>query len=77
MRAILAEARRRLLAGAARVAAALGAVLLTVVYWLVLGPVALTLRLLGVDLLGVRGAPSTAWTPVENPDPKSRLEGAG
>ncbi len=77
MRAILADARRRLLAGAVRVAAALGAVLLGVVYWLVLGPVALTLRVLGVDLLGVRGSPSTAWTPVENPDPKSRLEGAG
>ncbi|MBI2788377.1 MAG: hypothetical protein HYX59_06795 [Elusimicrobia bacterium] len=77
MRAILADARRRLLAGAVRVAAALGAVLLAVVYWLVLGPVALTLRVLGVDLLGVRGKPSTAWTPVENPDPKPRLEGAG
>ena len=57
--------------------AALGAVLLFAVYWLVLGPVALTLRLLGADLLGVRGARSTAWTPVENPAPKSRLEGAG
>jgi len=77
LRAILADARRRLLAGAARVAAALGTVLLAVVYWLVLGPVALTLRVLGVDLLGVRGAPATAWTPAENPDPKSRLEGAG
>ena len=77
MRAILADARRRLLAGAVRVAAALGAVLLGVVYWLVLGPVALTLRVLGVDLLGVRASPSTAWPPVEHPAPKSRLEGAG
>lgn len=68
---------RRILEGARLVAAALGAVLLAVVYWLVLGPVALTLRVLGADLLGVRGAPSTAWTPAENPEPKSRLEGAG
>ncbi|MDD5303358.1 MAG: hypothetical protein PHS14_09640 [Elusimicrobia bacterium] len=77
MRGLLDDAVRRLLAGAVRVAAALGGVLLAVVYWLVLGPVALTLRLLGVDLLGVRGKPATAWTPVENGDPKKRLEGAG
>ena len=77
MRELLDDAVRRLLEGAARIAAALGAVLLTVVYWLVLGPVALTLRLLGVDLLGVRGKPATAWTPVERSDVKARLEGAG
>lgn len=77
MRRILDDAGRRLLAGAARIAAALGAVLLAVVYWLVLGPVALTVRLLGVDLLGVRGRPATAWTPAENEEPRKRLEGAG
>lgn len=77
MRRILDDARRRLLAGAARVAAALGAVLLTLVYWLILGPVALALRLLGVDLLGVRGKPATAWSTSENGDAKARLEGAG
>jgi hypothetical protein len=77
LRRFLDDARRRLLAGAVRVAAALGAVLLTVVYWLVLGPVALTLRVLGMDLLGSRGRPFTAWTPAENGDPRSRLEGAG
>ena len=77
MRRVLDDARRRLLLGAVRIAAALGAVLLTVVYWLVLGPVALTLRLLGVDLLGVRGKATTAWTPSENGDPQKRLEGAG
>lgn len=77
MRGLLDDAVRRLLEGAVRIAAAIGAVLLTVVYWLVLGPVSLTLRLLGVDLLGVRGKRTTAWTPVENGDPKTRLEGAG
>lgn len=77
MRRIFAGARRRLLAGAARVAAVLGAVLLTLVYWLVLGPVALTLRLLGADPLGAGGRPETAWTPAENEEPRKRLEGAG
>ena len=77
MRRLLDDARRRLLEGARRAAAALGAALLFAVYWLVLGPVALSLRLLGPDLLGARGKPKTAWTPAENPAPKSRLEGAG
>lgn len=77
MRGLLDDAVRRILDGAVRIAAAIGAVLLTVVYWLVLGPVALTLRLLGVDLLGVRGKTASAWTPADNGDPKKRLEGAG
>ncbi len=71
------EAVRLALEGAKRIAAAIGAVLLTVVYWLVLGPVSLVLRVLGVDLLGVRGKPTTAWIPVEHEDVKKRLEGAG
>ncbi|MCM2305149.1 MAG: hypothetical protein NDJ72_10630 [Elusimicrobia bacterium] len=77
MRRLLDDARRRFLEGARRAAAALGAVLLFAVYWLVLGPVALTLRLIGADLLGVRGKPETAWTPAENGDARGRLEGAG
>lgn len=77
MRALLADARRRLLAGAVRVAAVLGSVLLAVVYWLVLGPVALALRALGVDLLGVRGKRTTAWTPVDAEGARERLTGAG
>ncbi len=77
MRRFFDGARRRVLAIAVRVAAVLGAILLTFVYWLVLGPVALILRLLGVDLLGVRGKATTAWTPVERGDPKKLLEGAG
>ena len=77
MRGLLDDAVRRILEGAVRIAAAIGAVLLTVVYWLVLGPVALTLRLLGADLLGVRGKTTSAWTPVDNGDAKKRLEGAG
>jgi hypothetical protein len=77
LRGLLDGAVRRILEGAIRIATAIGAVLLTVVYWLVLGPVALTLRLLGADLLGVRGKATTAWTPVEREDLKKRLEGAG
>jgi hypothetical protein len=77
VRSLFDEAIRRALAGAVLIAKAIGAVLLTVVYWFVLGPVSLTLRLLGVDLLGVRGKPATAWTRVEREDAKTRLEGAG
>ena len=77
MRGFFADARRRLLKGAVRVAAVLGAVLLTVVYWFVVGPVALALRLLGADLLGVRAKAATAWTPAAPSDLKKRLEGAG
>lgn len=65
------------LAGAVVIARTLGAVLLTAVYWLVLGPVALALRLTGADLLGTRGKATTAWTPSENGDPRRRLEGEG
>jgi len=77
VRSHLQEGLRRVLAGAVRIATAIGAVLLTLVYWLVVGPVALTLRLLGADLLGVRGKAATAWHPVEREDPKKRLESAG
>ncbi|PIR15067.1 MAG: hypothetical protein COV48_16420 [Elusimicrobia bacterium CG11_big_fil_rev_8_21_14_0_20_64_6] len=77
MRGLLDDAVRRILEGAVRVATAIGAVLLFLVYWLVLGPVALILRLAGADLLGARGKATTAWTPVENGDSQKRLEGAG
>jgi hypothetical protein len=77
LRPLFDEAIRRALAGAVLIAKAIGAVLLTVVYWLVLGPVSLTLRLLGVDLLGTRGKATSAWTPLAHEDAKARLEGAG
>ncbi|MEK7381678.1 MAG: hypothetical protein AAB262_00135 [Elusimicrobiota bacterium] len=52
-------------------------VLLSVVYYLVLGPAALLLRFFGADLLSCRRAAKTGWTEREPRDPQELLRSQG
>lgn len=53
------------------------AVLLSVVYFLVLGPAALLARLLGVDLLSSRRPAKSGWVPCPSRDPGELLRRQG
>jgi hypothetical protein len=61
-----------------KIARALGVVMTTIIltltFFLVMTPMGLLLRLMGKDLLGMRGDPAIAsyWTPVEEDGPCSR-----
>jgi len=69
--------RRRLAASAAAAGRAQAAVLLTAVYYLVIGPAALAARLLGADPLGRRRPAATGWIPRTPRGPRAGLEGPG
>lgn len=73
----LARVRRRLGEAARAIARAQVAVLLTLVYWLALGPAALILRLIGADPLARRRPAATGWVPRPPRGPRETLEGAG
>jgi hypothetical protein len=74
---LLTRARRRLTAAALAAARVQAAVLLTVVYWLVIGPAALAARLLGADPLARRRPAKSGWIPRPPRSPRETLEGAG
>lgn len=65
---------RRWLAAVVRVQAA---VLLTLVYWIFLGPAALAARLLGADLLARRRPAKSGWIPRPARGARETLDGAG
>lgn len=71
------RARRRLKTAAAAAARAQAAVLLTAVYWLVIGPAALAARLLGADPLDTRRPAKTGWRTRTARGAREALEGAG
>jgi hypothetical protein len=52
-------------------------VLLTLVYWLFLGPVAIAARLLGADPLARRRPAKSGWIPRPPRGARETLEGAG
>jgi hypothetical protein len=72
-----AALRRVLAAGARRAARVQAAVLLTLVYWLAVGPVAVLARLAGADPLARRRPARTGWIPRPSRPPRETLEGAG
>jgi hypothetical protein len=73
-----ARARRRLTELARAAARVQAAVLLTLVYWLVIGPAALALRLLGADPLSRRRpAGASGWIPRPRRGARETLDGAG
>jgi hypothetical protein len=74
---LLERARRRLTEAALAAARVQAAVLLTVVYWLVIGPAALAGRLLGADPLARRGLAKTGWIPRAPKGARETLDGAG
>ena len=74
---IIARARRRLTAAALAGARVQAAVLLTLVYWLFLGPVAFAARLLGADPLARRRPAKTGWVPRPPRGARETLDGAG
>jgi hypothetical protein len=69
--------RRRLAAAAAAGARVQAAVLLTLVYWLVIGPAALAGRLLGADPLARRKPATTGWVPRPARNARDVLQGPG
>jgi hypothetical protein len=72
-----ARAKRRLAAAALAAARVQAAILLTLVYWLVIGPAALALRVLGADPLALRRPARTGWIPRTPRGARETLEGAG
>ncbi len=76
-RALLARVRSRLLAASKAAARAQAAVLLTLVYFLVLGPAALVARLCGADFLARRRAARTGWVPRPPRGARESLTGPG
>ncbi|OGS01212.1 MAG: hypothetical protein A2V88_02870 [Elusimicrobia bacterium RBG_16_66_12] len=73
----MARVRRRFAEAVRAGARVQAAVLLTAVYFLVLGPAALLTRLLGVDLLCRRRAAKTGWTERAPRDPRELLRSQG
>ena len=73
----LARLRRRFKAAVLAGARVQAAVLLTGVYFLVLGPAALLARLFGADPLACRRAARTGWTAREPQDPRDVLRSQG
>jgi hypothetical protein len=74
---ILTRARARLKAAAVAAARVQAAVLLTIVYWLFLGPAALAGRLLGADPLSRRRPAKSGWIPRPARSARETLEGMG
>ena len=74
---MLARARRRLTAAALAAARVQAAVLLTIVYWLVIGPAALAARMLGADPLARRRPAKSGWHPRPPRGMRESLDGAG
>ena len=74
---LLFRVRDRLLAASRAAARAQAAVLLTLVYFAVLGPVALLARLCGADFLGRRRPARSGWIPLPRQDPRESLRGPG
>ena len=73
----LERARRRLTAAALAAARVQAVVLLTLVYWLVIGPAALLSRLFGADSLGRRRPRKSGWIARAPRGARETLEGAG
>ena len=74
---IWARARRRFTAAALAGARVQAAVLLTIVYWLFLGPAALAARLLGADPLARRRPAKSGWIPRPRRGARETLNGPG
>ena len=74
---IWARARRRLAAAALAGARVQAAVLLTIVYWIIIGPAALAARLLGADPLARRRPAKSGWIPRPARGARETLDGAG
>ena len=74
---IFARARRRLTAAALAAGRVQAAVLLTLVYWIVIGPAALGARLLGADPLARRRPAKSGWIPRPPRTARETLDGAG
>jgi hypothetical protein len=73
----LTRARRRLTAAALAAARVQAAVLLTLVYWLVIGPAAVAARLRGADPLARRRPAKSGWIARPPRGTRETLEGAG
>ena len=74
---VWARARRRLTAAAHAAARVQAAVLLTIVYWLIIGPASLAARLLGADPLSRRRPAKSGWIPRPPRAARETLGGAG
>ena len=74
---LFARARRRLTAAAVAAARVQAAILLTLVYWLVIGPAALAARLLGADPLARRRPADGGWIARPKRGAREMLDGAG
>lgn len=74
---ILARVKRRFTSAVRAGARVQAAVLLTVVYYLVLGPAVVLSRLFGADPLSRRRDAKTGWVPCPPRDPKELLRSQG